>query len=253
MGETLKERKRKEREQKIKEVRKRQKRRLIIFSIATVLALAFVVFFLNSPYFKVKSVEIKGIKNADTRRVNEVRKILMGKNIIRAPLSRAKNLLLNDSWIRKVEFDRDFPNKITVKVSERKPVAQISKDGFFYLVSEDGMVLEKQVEPGELIEIADIPLKSIKVGSIIRSKEFSEAMEVYNSFDGELKKKVLVISATSVDKLIFYISGTEVIYGNAEYTEEKNKILKEILKKEGKKAISIDLRIPDNPVVKTQP
>lgn len=253
MSETLKEIKRREREKKLQEARKRQRKKLLIFLagfLATALLLAF---FLSSDYFKIKEVRMAKTEHVKEEIKRKTESLLLGKNIFRAPISRAKEVMLSDPWVREVRIKRDFPDRIEVEIVERKPVAQISKDSFYYLISDDGMVLEKSLEQKELIEIADLPLKTVKTGSRLNSREFLEAMKVYRSLDRDIKKQVLVISAPSADRLIFYIGGIEVVYGQATYLPEKNLILKEILKREGKKAISIDLRVPDNPVVKTEP
>lgn len=253
MTETLKERKRKEREKKIREARKKQRIRIALFFACLFLIFIIVFFFLNSEIFKVKKVSVSKTSYASLARIKKVEKLLMGKNIFRAPVTTAEKTLLKDIWIKSVEVKRIYPDRIDITIVERKPLAQVSKDGFFYLISIDGMVLEKRPESSDLIEIADLPLKKIKVGSFLKSNEFKEAMKVYESLDSDLKKQVLVISAPSEDKLIFYIEGIEVIYGQAEYMEKKNQILMEILKREGKKAISIDIRVPDNPIVRSQP
>lgn len=252
MSETLKEIKRREREKKLQEARKRQRKKLLIFLagfFATALLLAF---FLSSDYFKIKEVRMAKTEHVKEEIKQKTESLLLGKNIFRAPISRAKEVMLSDPWVREVRIKRDFPDRIEVEVVERKPVAQISKDSFYYLISDDGMVLEKSLEQKELIEIADLPLKTVKTGSRLNSREFLEAMKVYRSLDRDIKAGAGDF-CSSADRLIFYIGGIEVVYGQATYLPEKNLILKEILKREGKKAISIDLRVPDNPVVKTEP
>ncbi|MCX7832277.1 MAG: FtsQ-type POTRA domain-containing protein [Actinobacteria bacterium] len=253
MTETLKERKRKEREKKIQEARKRQRVRIALFFAGLFLVALVIFFFLSSEVFKVKQVAVSKTSHASLVRIEKAKKMLIGKNIFRAPVTDVRELLLKDTWIKSAEITRRYPDRIDINIVERKPLAQVSEDGIFYLVSVDGMILEKRLESSDLIEIADLPLKKLKVGSYLKSSEFKEAMKVYKSLDSDLKKQVLVISAPSEDKLIFYIGGTEVIYGQAEYMDKKNQIIKEILRKEGKKAISIDIRVPDNPIVKEQP
>lgn len=253
MSETLKEIKRREREKKLLEARKRQRKKLLIFFAAFLAFASVLVFFLNSDYFRVRNVTTTKTAHINKAKVEKAISLLKGKNIFRAPVSEAKEVIISDPWAKEVTIKRRLPDRMEIRIVERRPVAQISKDGFYYLISEDGMVLERSIEQKDLIEIADLPVKSVKAGSRLRSREFQEAMKVYRSLDSDIKRQVLVISAPSTDRLIFYIGGIEVVYGQATYLAEKNLILREILKREGKKAISIDLRVPDNPVVKTEP
>lgn len=253
MAETFAERKRRERLEKIKEARKRQTRRLIIAGIAAAVVIALVIFLLNSPYLKIKEVRVTKTAHLSEGEIRKVEKMLSGKNIVFAPVGDARDSLLKNPWLKEVAFHKRYPSKIEVVVKERVPVAQIAYQGKFYLVSEDGMVLDTLFEPADIIQIADLEVKDVKPGKVIKSKPFNDAISVYRSLPADLKKKVLVISAPVSEKIIFYIGGIEVVYGAPDYADEKNQILQEILKREGSKAIYIDLRVPNSPVVKTKP
>lgn len=253
MAETYAERKRRERLEKLKEVRRRQTIRFAIFVFSIFAILLGVFFLMNSPYFRVKEVKINMTSHLTEVEAKRVEQLLLGKNIFFAPINNAREILLKNPWIKNVVFKKDYPSKISVLPSERKPIAQIAVDSSYYLISEDGMILEERTEPASLVQIADLPVKNLKIGKVLKTKELKDAVKVYESLPQSIKKKVLIISAASSDKLIFYIEGVEVIYGTPEYFEEKNQILLEVLKREGKKAIYIDLRVPDSPVVKTKP
>lgn len=253
MPETLVEIKRREREKKLREARKRQKRTMAAAVAVFILFILLAVFFLSSDYFKIKTVNFSKTVHVSSKTLAEAEKILRGKNIFRAPVKKAAEVLLRDPWVKEANIKRKLPDKIEVVIAERKPAAQIAFEGFYYLVSDDGMVLERRHSPEDIVQIADLPVKTVKVGRALKIAEFESAMKVYKGLDSELRQKVLVISAPSADRIIFYLGGIEVIFGQAEYLDEKIKILKEILKREGDKAISIDLRVPDNPIVKVKP
>jgi cell division protein FtsQ len=253
MSETYAERKKRERLEKLREARKRQTRKLAILASSLLAAFLLALFLINSPYFKVKEVSVKRVDHLSESEEKRIEELLLDKNIFFAPTGRAKSALQKNPWIKDVRFRKDFPSKIIVMPVERKPVGQIAFDSRYYLIASDGMILDVIDEPAPLIQIADLPIKTVKVGTILKKKELEDAIKVYESLPENLKKRVLIISAASSDKLIFYIEGIEVIYGAPEYTEEKNQILIEVLKREGEKAIYIDLRVPDSPVVKTKP
>jgi cell division protein FtsQ len=253
VNETLAEIKRRERQKKIEQARRKQRIRLAFAGLTILVIFLILIFFLNSDYFKIKIVNFNQTLHVSQKKIDAVSSHLKGKNLFRAPFGKVRELLLSDPWVKEVQIKRKFPDEVQIKIVERKPVAQVALDGFYYLIAEDGMVLEKKANPEDLIQIADLPVKKLTPGKILKSQPFESAMKVYRSLSADLKKKVLVISAPSSDKIIFYLGGVEVIFGQPEYLEEKLMILKEILKREGSKAISVDLRVPDNPVVKTQP
>lgn len=253
MSQTLAERKRKERQEKLEKIRLRQRQQFIGFLIAFVLIIALTIYFLNSGYFKVKTVGFEGVSHITKENLEKARNMFTGKNIFRVPVDGAKKILMSSPWVKEVEIHRDFPDKVNIKVIERKPVASITDGIQHFLVSNDGVVLEVSDSAPELIQIADLPVRKLESGDEVRAEEFDEAMEIYTSLSLSLKKQVSVISAPSTERIILYISGVEVLYGMAEHLEEKNAVLEQILKKEGTSVISIDIRVPTNPVVKTQP
>ncbi len=253
MNQTLAERKRKERQEKLERIRRRQKRQFIGFLIAFVLIIVLAIYFLNSDYFKVKAISFEGTSHLAKENLEKIKNMFTGKNIFRVPVKDAKEILSSSPWVKEVEIHRDFPDKINVKVIEREPVASITDGIQYFLVSDDGMVLEVSDSAPELIQIADLPVRKLKPGDEVKTEEFNEAMEIYTGLPSSLKKKVSVISAPSLERIILYISGVEVLYGMAEHLEEKNAVLEQILKKEGTSVISIDIRVPTNPVVKSQP
>jgi len=253
VAETLVEIKKREREKKLQEARKRQKRTMILLVAVFILFTLLLVFFLNSDHFKVKTIAFNRTVHVSGKALSKAEKLLQGKNIFRAPVKKTVEVLLSDPWVKEVNIKRKLPDRIEVTVIERKPVAQIAFEEYYYLISDDGMVLERRQSPEDIVQIADLPVKSIETGKVLKSTVFGSAMKVYKGLDRDLRQKVLVISAPSADKIIFYLGGVEIIFGQPDYLDEKIRILKEILKREGDNAISIDLRVPDNPIVKVKP
>lgn len=253
MNQTLAERKRKERLEKLERIRRRQRRQFIAFLISLVLIIALAIYFLNSGYFRVKAVNFKGTSHIAEENLKKAKNMFTGKNIFRIPIKDVREILMSTPWVKEVEIHREFPDRINIRVIERKPVATITDGIQYFLVSDDGMVLEASDSQPELIQIADLPIKRLKPGDIVKVEEFNEAMKIYTNLPLSIKKKVSVISAPSTERIILYIRGVEVLYGMAEHLEEKNAVLEQILKKEGTSVISIDIRVPTNPVVKSQP
>lgn len=253
MSETLAERKRRERQEKLKRIRRRQRQQFIAFVTVFILVIGAAIYFFNSDYFKVKRVNIYGARHISKGNIDKARGMFIGKNIFRIPIRDVKGIFLSSPWVKDVKIYRDWPDSVNVKVIERKPIASITDGIQYFLVSDDGVVLEVTDTAPDLIQIADLPVKKLRPGEKVKTDEFTEAMKIFVNLPPFLKKKVSIISAPSVERIILYMGGVEVLYGMAEHFEEKNAVLEQILRKEGKSAISIDIRVPTNPVVKTQP
>lgn len=226
---------------------------MLIAALVVAVLVAGVVTLLSSDYFSIKKVRVSGSEHVSEKEIDRARLALLDKNIFRAPLEQVRDRLQSNPWVKEVKFDKDYPHTILIKIIERKPFVQVSDGINYYTVSEDGMVLEELTEPVNLIQVVDLPISKPATGEVINAPEFKDTVTILNSLPENIRKNVLVVSAPSSDRIIFYIGGTEVIYGLAEHIEEKNTVLQEILSREGTSAISIDIRLPTNPIVKTSP
>lgn len=224
---------------------------LALLVIAALIAIGVVL--LNSDYFSIKEVKVNGAEHVSESELDKARLALLDKNIFRAPLEEVRNKLTSNPWVKEVKFKKDYPRTIIITIVERRPVVQVSDGINYFTVAEDGMVLEEKGEPVNLVQVVDLPIARPEVGKVIDAQEFKDTITILNSLPSDIRKEVLVVSAPSSDRIIFYVGGTEVIYGLAEHIEEKNTVLKEILSREGTSAISIDIRLPTNPIVKTSP
>lgn len=253
MAETVAERKKRERKEKLELQKKKQKRQYLVILVIILALIVGIVYFMTSDFFNVKKVQVTGGEHIVEENKAGVRKLVLGKSIFRVPTGNIKSILSRNPWVKEVKISKDYPDRVVININERKPVAVLSDGISYYTVSGDGHVLEISEKPSQLVQIMDIPLKNLSVGEKINSEEFKQALEIYKSLPQSLKKDVMVISAPSVERIVMYVGGVEVIYGMAEHIEEKNTVLKEILSREGTSVISIDIRVPTNPIVKGEP
>ncbi len=84
----------------------------------------------NSNYFTVKTVVCKGVVNANQAEVDKVVNKFIGKNIF--SINEKTRVLIDDIWIRKAIISKKFPNKLIVKIYEKKPLFVFKKRGRCY-------------------------------------------------------------------------------------------------------------------------
>lgn len=253
MTETLAERKRRERQQKLEMLRRRQRMQLAAVAGALAAVVVLAVVFLNSSYFEVRTVTIEGAAHVPAVTLERARAIGLGSNIIRYPSARVAALLTRNPWVREATVRRRWPNEVVVKVVERTPEYSIFDGIRYYLVASDGVVLKVSETPETSVQIADLPVKKLEVGDTVTAEEFAQAVRIVRKLPADLRKGLTVVSARSLERITLYVNGVEVLYGMAEHEDEKNVVLREIFSREGTSVISIDVRVPTNPVVKGKP
>jgi len=230
----------------------RRKRIIIIVSSFTAIVLAVYLLY-NSSFFNVREIEVRGNNNLTDQYVIENSGIKRDDTLFDLPFTKIKARLQKLNWVDKAKVLRDWPDSIILEIRERLPIAYIENDKGRFLVDGAGFVIDKlsSLKAGvRLPKIGELPLKEIKVGDSIKSSTAKNALNAYAGLDDKLRKKVHSITARSVEELYFIVEGVEIIYGKAEQISLKNKVIKTILKEKKENISTLDIRIPEKPVVR---
>lgn len=215
-------------------------------------------YFYNSEYFKVKSIDIQGNTHYKDEEITELAKEISGANIFEINKKKIEVLVSEElSWVKEAELNKVFPDSVIIKIIERKPYLKIVYGNEYFLIDNEGVVLDK-VEREDLAYYENLVLVrnaidySVDVGEKIARKNVLSCAEIYRNFDAGLKNMVRearVEDNFSGDIVFVMDDGKEIIFGDTSFLEEKVKTLKQFLKEETVCNI-IDLRSPENPVLK---
>ncbi|MDD3819672.1 MAG: FtsQ-type POTRA domain-containing protein [Actinomycetota bacterium] len=231
--------------------------KLVLIIIFFALSIWGLNYFYNSDYFKIKSIDIQGNKHYKDEEIKTFVQDLTGINIFEVNKKKIEDGLTKElSWIKKTELSKVFPDKIVIKITEREPYLKIVYMGNYFLIDDEGVVLDK-IDRGSLDEYKDLILvknavsHSINVGEKIAKKNVLSCAEIYDFFDSDLKnliKEARLDDNISGDIIFYTVNGREIIFGDSSDISKKVEILKELLKGQSNCSI-IDLRISDNPVI----
>ena len=88
------------------------------------------------------SVQILGAAHASHRAIETVFAEDMGKSVYLLPLTDRRATLRTVDWVKDASVGRVWPNRVVVRVAERKPVAFVTLGAArFGLIDEDGVIL----------------------------------------------------------------------------------------------------------------
>jgi cell division protein FtsQ len=215
-------------------------------------------YFYNSNYFKISKINIEGNIHYDDEYIGDLLESLKGSNIFEIDKKKIEDSIIDNMvWIKSVELKKIFPDNINIFLEERKPLLIINYKNKYYLIDREAVVLE-EIDTGQfdaykdLLIVAGAIKHSLDPGDVIAKKNILSCADIYRGFDGELKN--IIKEAGIEDNIygdIFFMThdGLKIIFGDSNEIIKKIEVLKLLLKEEANYII-INLKSPDNPVVK---
>lgn len=240
----------------------RRKRKRIRKNILLFMFLMSVLFILSIklPYFNIKDIKVYGNKNIQDNEIIKLSNIYKGNNIFYINLSASKNYILNDPYIDKVSITRKLPSQININVVERNAVFYINVDKDFYVIDENGIVLQKRdnVDKMKLVKLDGINPGKTKEGSVLKNND-SRKIDAIRNIGDLIKDSKTSFDIKSVDisnslDINAFRSNMCIKLGSADNMREKfNKALNIMQQQNLNNAKGyIDVRFDGNPAFSVQ-
>jgi len=232
--------------------------KLLLIAVFFILVVWSLNFFYNSEYFKIKSIDIQDNNHYEDGDVTRLLGGIIGMNIFEVDKKEIEDILAVElNWVKEAELSKIFPDKVIIRLVERKPYIRIVCRNEYFLVDNEGVVLDRIGEGkvdsyGYLILVRNAVSYSVDIGEKIAKKNVLSCAEIYRAFDSSLKSIIMEagIKDNPAGDIVFEtIDGKEIVFGDSSYMVEKIEALKELLKEEPNCNI-IDLRSPESPVIK---
>jgi cell division protein FtsQ len=225
---------------------KRNVGRLLKFLVALVIA-GGLVWLAFSPWLSVSQVDTTGIVSSAANSLLVERGVVAGTPMFQISEAATESALLDDAWIDEAEVSKHWPNRVTVDIVERTPVAWTKTASGWTRRAIDGVALPSATEPDpemgrvEMPELADVaaPTTPDLLGALAFIDALPSAMRsdaVVSRHDGELWATV---------------SGFQVRLGRAVEMREKALSLQALLQEQIPTGSTLVLIAPTNPAVMT--
>jgi len=222
----------------------RRRKRLLrnarrIALLTAVVAVIVTVFF--TPAFEVRQVSAIGMHYASEQDIVAAARIPLGRQLSRLRTSRIHDNVLKLPEIAEVEVRLVWPHEVLLAVVERKPVAVMSLAGTWKYVDAQGVLFGISVGRPEGMPVV--------AADSVATRAASAA--VAGQLPGWLANRVDVVRGVTVDNIRLELtSGDLILWGSAERSARKVKVLKAIL---AMPAHTYDVSAPDVPVLKGKP
>jgi cell division septal protein FtsQ len=138
----------------------RRRRRSLLLALARPLAaacalvalpLALAAWVLTAPLFRLRDVQVGGgAGRVSGAWVRQALAPLAGENLVRLSLAEAAVRLERNPWVASVEMVKELPDRLRVKVAERRPVALLAAAGGLVYADSAGRAIAPVATPAEL-------------------------------------------------------------------------------------------------------
>ncbi len=209
----------------------------------------------------VTEVHVEGNRIVSANEILSLAAIPKSQRLYAVDLNAARKRVLANQFIRNVSVTRDVPDRISVTVEERVPIAAIAGERMLY-IDADGMVLP----PARSEFIFDLPVltgafptSECVPGKRVTSDVFREALEIVSAAQKISDDCYRLVSEVHVDagnslELFTSESGVPVLFGRGDVAGKMVKLdafWKEFVSQRGAGELQyIDLRFEDQVVVR---
>jgi len=213
-----------------------------------------------SSTFQIKEIKISGNQKISSENIKILieeklnKKILLfdSKSIFLVNLNEINKIVLEKFLqLSQVNLERKFPNKIIVKIEERKPAAIFYSNENYFLIDKEGVIFEKISELSQqILKIKNLTITTeLKLGDkAIEKNKLSQILEIESKLREDLKIPLAELSIASEERINAKTSEGWEIYLNPKNNIDwqlikLSLILKEKIPQEKRKNLEyIDLR-----------
>lgn len=181
---------------------------------------------LKSPYLAIKEITVSGNTKVSRAEILEMAGVNIGDNLLKINTAEIKKNVRLNTWVSGVNVARNLPDKLSIAVKERNPVAFINLDGALYFVDETGTIF-KRTSIGDDIDLPVIT--GIAKEDIEQEAKASEmAVKAVNLIHLLADKGIFAddeLSEINIDKtygLTLYTmqQGTRIELGDGDFTDK---------------------------------
>lgn len=156
--------------------------------------------FARNDHFTVRRVDVRSNGRLQPSHIREYGHVAEGMNLFGVSIDQVRRDLESVPLIRSAEVQRDLPDTLVVRVTERTALARIAEGaaGFPVAVDQDGYVLGPSLGRTDLVLISGLSEKGLAPGSVVRERAVLDALNVLEVCDTTKLGSVVRIASIDV-------------------------------------------------------
>jgi cell division protein FtsQ len=200
----------------VKRAAGRKRLRWVLVAVGVLVVIVAVLAVLGSSLFAIDEVRVDGAVYTDEAALDAVIDDLEGTPVLRADTDSAEERLEAIPWVASARVTTRFPNRATIELRERTPVATYEgPDGRFRVIDVDGRVLDVlDGEPTGYLLVTSPDAPDLDAGRFA-PRGFVAAANLVQALTPELRAMAesVVVTADATDLRMLLSEGREVRFG----------------------------------------
>ncbi|RNL79721.1 cell division protein FtsQ/DivIB [Nocardioides marmorisolisilvae] len=229
--------------------RLRRWRPFLIIALALALVVTGIWLVFYSSVASVRGVEVVGNHRVTAQHIRSVARAPIGTPLARADLAAVQARVEAIPDVSAVSVSRSWLHTIRIEVTERVPVAVVSRDSGTAGAPLQAVDLDGVLFGSFRSRPKGLPL--IRTAPGVTAEVLSEAAKVVTSLRSDIASRVRYVDVASIDKITLSLrNGPQVLWGSADDSEEKADVLAVFLNGGSKKYTRIDVSVPGKPTTR---
>lgn len=241
---------------------------LVLVAALLVAALVGFIVLSSTPAFTITSIDTESTEHLTADNIAKLANVEEGTTLLTFDEAAILENLRRNPWVGSVSFEREFPDKLKIIVTERKvdSVVKMSSGSVCWCLGDDNVWIEPinlQVKDGQsasdvalalaqdmgALLITDVPTSMSPAAGHSASDEVLKAIASYREqFSDDFASQIVCFSASSVESVACTLkSGVEVSLGAPTNIDVKQQVVEQILSKHPNQVTYINVRVPSQP------
>lgn len=235
--------------------------RLILFLLLLIPIGIGVYYVLSLPIWKIQEVVVNGTKMLSAEEIKSLSSVPISENLFLSSFARVRSNLGKITAIKEFHIYRIPPATVLIKIKERKPIAVVMLLNKSAIVDEEGFILNRN--PNLTLNVpnmTDLPViyglgtEEVVAGEKIDSKISQLIADIVLELSNLLGSRQIQLELGGFEKISFLLDDLlRVKVGRDEDVKKKMEVFKNLLSVIANKWSQVeyvDVRYPDNPVIK---